>query len=46
MKGLALLDAKKSGIFTSLAPPGMFTAVVAGKNGTIGIALVEIYNLK
>jgi hypothetical protein len=44
--GLALPDAKESGIFTSLAPPGMFTAVVAGKNGTIGIALVEIYNLK
>jgi hypothetical protein len=44
--GLAPTDARESGIFTSLAPPGQFTAIVAGKNGTIGIALVEIYNLK
>jgi hypothetical protein len=44
--GLALSDPKESGIFTALAPPGQFTAVVAGKNGGIGIALVEIYNLK
>lgn len=44
--GLALPHPKESGIFTSLAPPGQFTAIVAGKDGTIGIALVEIYNLK
>ena len=44
--GLALPDPKESGIFTSLAPPGQFTAIVAGKNGGVGIALVEIYNLK
>jgi hypothetical protein len=44
--GLALPDPKESGIFTSLAPPGQFTAVVAGKNGGIGIGLVEIYNLR
>jgi hypothetical protein len=44
--GLGLQNVKESGIFTSLAPPGQFTAVVAGKNGGIGIALVEIYNLK
>jgi hypothetical protein len=44
--GLALSDPKESGIFTSLAPPGQFTAIVAGKNGGVGIALVEIYNLK
>jgi hypothetical protein len=43
--GLGLPDPKESGIFTSLAP-GQFTAIVAGKNGSIGIALVEIYNLK
>jgi len=42
---LGLSDPKESGIFTSLAP-GQFTAIVAGKNGSIGIALVEIYNLK
>jgi hypothetical protein len=43
--GLALSDPKESGIFTSL-PPGQFTAIVAGKNGGVGIALVEIYNIK
>ena len=44
--GLGLADSKESGIFMSNAPPGQFTAVVAGKNGTVGIALVEIYNLR
>ncbi|MFL6590982.1 MAG: hypothetical protein ACJ8M4_12510 [Chthoniobacterales bacterium] len=43
--GLALPDSHESGIFIVL-PPGQFTAVVAGKNGGTGIALVEIYNLK
>jgi hypothetical protein len=44
--GLALSDPKESGIFISLVPPGQFTAVLSGKDGGIGIALVEIYNLK
>jgi uncharacterized repeat protein (TIGR01451 family) len=43
--GLALPDPKESGIFVSL-PPGQFTAIVAGKNGGIGTALVEIYNVR
>ena len=43
--GLALQNSKESGIFTSL-PPGQFTAILAGKNGGVGIGLVEIYNLK
>ncbi|HEX4630946.1 MAG TPA: Calx-beta domain-containing protein, partial [Chthoniobacterales bacterium] len=43
--GLALSNNKESGIFTSL-PTGTFTAILAGKNGGIGIGLVEIYNLK
>jgi hypothetical protein len=43
--GLALQDPKESGIFTAL-PPGQFTAILAGKNGEIGIGLVEIYNLQ
>ena len=43
--GLALSNAKESGIFTSL-PAGQFTAILAGKNGGVGIGLVEIYNLK
>jgi hypothetical protein len=43
--GLALSDPKESGIFTAL-PAGQFTAILAGKNGSIGIGLVEVYNLK
>jgi hypothetical protein len=43
--GFALSDSKESGIFTSL-PAGQFTVILAGKNGGIGIGLVEIYNLR
>jgi hypothetical protein len=43
--GFALSDPKESGIFMSL-PAGQFTAILAGKNGGIGIGLVEIYNLR
>ena len=43
--GLAPQNSKESGIFTSL-PPGAFTAILAGKNGGIGIGLVEIYNVE
>jgi hypothetical protein len=43
--GLALANAKESGIFTSLTP-GAFTAILAGKNGSVGIGIVEVYNLK
>ena len=43
--GLALPNPKESGIFMLLAP-GQFTAIVAGKDGTIGIGLVEIYNVR
>ena len=43
--GLALPNTKESGIFTTL-PAGPFTAVLAGKNGGIGIGLVEIYDLR
>ena len=43
--GFALSDPKESGIYTSLAP-GQFTAILAGKNGGIGLGLVEIYNLR
>jgi hypothetical protein len=42
---LALQDSHESGIFASL-PPGAFTAILAGKNGGIGIGLVEVYNLR
>jgi hypothetical protein len=43
--GLAPTTNEESGIFTTL-PPGPFTAVLAGKNGGIGVALVEVYNLQ
>jgi hypothetical protein len=26
--------------------PGSYTAIVRGKNGTTGVGLVEVYNLK
>jgi hypothetical protein len=41
---LAPSNPKEPAIFTSL-PPGTFTAILAGKNGGIGIGTVEIYNL-
>jgi hypothetical protein len=44
--GLAPSNPKESAVFTTLAPPGQFTAIVAGKNGEAGVALVEIYNVK
>lgn len=37
-------DDRESAIVTTLQP-GAYTAIVRGKNGTTGIALVEIYNL-
>ncbi len=43
--GLGLGNTKESGIFTIL-PPGQFTAILAGKNGGIGIGLIEVYNLQ
>ena len=44
--GLAPQNGNEAAIFTALARPGQFTAIVAGKNGGTGIALVEIYNLR
>jgi hypothetical protein len=43
--GLALADAQESAVFTML-PAGQFTAILAGKNGGIGIGTIEIYNLR
>jgi hypothetical protein len=42
--GLAPQNPLEAGIFTTL-PPGAFTAILAGKNGTTGIGLLEIYNV-
>jgi hypothetical protein len=41
--GLALQDPKESGIVVNLQP-GSYTAVLAGKNQTTGVGLVEIYD--
>jgi glucose/arabinose dehydrogenase len=43
-RGLAPQDLKESGIYT-LLQPGQFTAILAGKNGGIGVGLVEVYNI-
>jgi hypothetical protein len=45
INGLAPQNGHESGIFAML-PPGQFTVILAGKNGGVGIGLVEIYNLK
>jgi hypothetical protein len=43
--GLAPADAAESAILMRL-DPGKYTAIVRGKNDTIGVALVEIYDLR
>jgi hypothetical protein len=42
---LSLQNTNESGIYMSL-PPGLFTAILAGKNGGTGIGLIEIYNIQ
>jgi len=42
--GYAPPNQDESAILATL-PPGNYTAIVRGKNGTIGVALVEVYNL-
>jgi glucose/arabinose dehydrogenase len=42
--GLAPGNSLESAIATSLLP-GTYTAIVAGKNGSTGVGLVEVYNL-
>ena len=43
--GLAPADDRESALFQSLSP-GAYTAIVAGKGGTIGVGLVEAYNIQ
>lgn len=43
-RSLAPSRAEESGVFANL-PPGAFTAILAGKNGGTGLALVEVYNV-
>jgi hypothetical protein len=42
--GLAPPNDLESGIFITL-PPGLFTAILAGKNGGVGLGLLEVYHL-
>jgi hypothetical protein len=43
--GLPPQDDLESAI-TATLPPGAYTAIVAGKSGGTGVALVEVYNLQ
>jgi hypothetical protein len=43
--GLAPTDTRESAILRTL-PAGNYTAIISGRNGTTGVALVEIYNLR
>lgn len=43
--GLSLQNNMEAGIFITL-PPGTYSAVLAGKNGGVGVGLVEAYNLQ
>ena len=41
--GLGLQDPKESGIVATVQP-GPYTAILAGKNQTVGVGLVEVYD--
>jgi hypothetical protein len=43
--GLALQDSKESGIVATLPPEASYTAILAGKNQTAGVGLIEIYDI-
>ena len=43
--GLAPTNDAESAIIRSLEP-GSYTEIVRGKNGSMGVALVEVYNLQ
>ena len=43
--GLAPPNALESGIFITL-PPGLYTAILAGKNGAVGLGLLQVFNLQ
>jgi hypothetical protein len=42
--GIPPKDDRESAILTNIAP-GNYTAILAGKNRTMGVGLVEIYNI-
>jgi hypothetical protein len=41
--GLALSDSHEAGIAATL-PPGLYTALLAGRNNTTGVGVVEVYD--
>lgn len=43
--GLAPSDSRESALYETVAP-GNYTAIVRGKNNTVGVALVEVYNMQ
>ena len=43
--GLAPQNSKESGIVATLQPGSSYTAILAGKNQTVGVGLVEIYDV-
>jgi hypothetical protein len=42
--GLAPSDSRESALAATL-PPGLYTAILAGRNDTTGVGLVEVYDL-
>jgi hypothetical protein len=42
--GLEPPNDRESGIFITL-PPGVFTAILADKNGDVGLGLIEVFNI-
>ena len=42
--GLALQNQKESGLIATVQP-GSYTAIIAGKDGRVGLGLIEVYNL-
>jgi hypothetical protein len=41
-RGFAPSDARESAILVTL-PPGAYTAIVTGKNGTTGVGIIEVF---
>ena len=44
--GCAPTDIQASRQFIANLPPGNYTAIVRGVNNTVGVALVEVYDLQ
>jgi hypothetical protein len=44
-QGVALPDPKESGLMATVQPNAAYTAILAGKNNTEGVGLIEIYDV-